>query len=135
MARVTRVSLTLPRELLGELDRLLELERYASRSEAVRDALRDFLAEHRWRRDLKGKQLGVVVMIYDHGVRGILERLASIQHRAKGVVGPAQHWHLDERDCLETLMVRGRGEEIRELVDKLESARGVKQVKLIVVKK
>jgi CopG family nickel-responsive transcriptional regulator len=120
--------------LLEDIDRFLKLERYASRSEAVRDALRDFLAERRWRKGLRGKQLGVIVMVYDHGVRGIVDRLADVQHGVKGVVGSVQHWHLDKRNCLETIMVSGRVELIRKLVSGLESLRGVKQVKLVVVK-
>lgn len=117
------------------MDTLLKTEGYASRSEAVRDSLHDFLAERRWRKGLRGNQLGVVVMVYDHDVPGVGDKLTDIQHETKVVMGSVQHWHLDDRNCLETLMVNGPAEQVRTLVERLESLRGVKQVKLIALKK
>jgi len=135
LSKLERISLTLPPQLLQDLDKILESERYASRSEAIRDAILDFIAERAWRRSLKGKQLGVIVMVYDHEVRGITDRLVDIQHEVGDVVVTSLHWHLDEHNCLETLLVNGSAESIRSLVERLESLRGVKQVKLVVVKK
>ncbi len=135
MTKFVRASLTLPQELLEELDDLIKLEGYVSRSEAVRDAVHDFIAEHRWRSDLKGKQLGVAVIVYDHKIRGIGDRITDIQHHSKAVVGSVQHWHLDERNCMETIMISGQSEAIKDLLNRIESLRGVKQVKLVTFKK
>ncbi|MBA7612743.1 putative nickel-responsive regulator [subsurface metagenome] len=131
--KITRVSLTLPQNLLDELDRMLKAQGYASRSEAVRDALRDFLANYKWRRELKGEFLGVVMLVYEHDVRGLTDTLMDIQHSSRGVVSTVQHFHMDAKNCLETLIVRGPSEEIRKLVDRLGALRGVKQAKLVVV--
>ncbi len=134
MARkIARVSLTLPLELLDELNRVLEAQDYSSRSEAVRDALRDFLAGYQWRQELKGELLGAVVVVFEHDIRGLTDRLADIQHEERGVIVSVQHLHVDERNCLETLVVRGPAEKIRGLVDRLGSLKGVKQVKLATV--
>ena len=134
MARkIARVSLTLPPELLDELNRVLEAQDYSSRSEAVRDALRDFLAGYQWRQELKGELLGAVVVVFEHDIRGLTDRLADIQHEERGVIVSVQHLHVDERNCLETLVVRGPAEKIRGLVDRLGSLKGVKQVKLATV--
>lgn len=130
--RITRISITLPEDLLRELDRSLKSQDYASRSEAIRDAIRDFLTNYKWRSELEGEMLGVVVMVYDHEVRGLLKELAEVQHRSEGLIRSSQHLHLDERNCLEALLVKGPGEEIRKLVDRLGALRGVKQVKLVV---
>lgn len=131
--RVTRVSLTLPQELLNELDHSLEAQRYASRSEAVRDALRDFLTSYKWRQGLKGELVGVMVLVYKHDVRGLTDALMDIQHSSPGVVSTVQHVHLDATNCLETSVVMGPAEEIRKLVDRLGALRGVKQAKLMTV--
>jgi len=133
--KITRVSLTLPQKLLGELDRALEAQGYASRSEAVRDSLRDFLASYKWRQELKGELVGVIVLVYEHDVRGLTDALIDIQHASMGVVGTVQHVHLDTKTCLETLIVRGSAKEIRKLVDRLGGLRGVKQTKLVTVEK
>lgn len=133
--KITRVSLTLPKDLLDELDEVLEAQDYSSRSEAIRDALRDFLTNYRWRKELKGKQLGAIMTIYEHDVPGLTDKLIYIQHEELETVGPVQHLHIDEKNCLETLIVRGEGEKIRKLIDHLESLRGVKQAKLVIVGK
>jgi CopG family nickel-responsive transcriptional regulator len=130
--KITRISITLPEDLLRELDRSLKSQDYASRSEAIRDAVRDFLANYRWRTELEGELLGVVVMVYDHEVGGLVEKITEIQHESGGVVSSAQHLHLDEKNCLETLLVKGPAGEIRKLADRLGALRGVKQVKLVV---
>jgi CopG family nickel-responsive transcriptional regulator len=135
LTKLSRISLTLPAELLRDLDGILKTEGYASRSEAVRDAILDFIAERAWRKRLKGKQLGVIVMVHDHEVRGISDRLVDIQHETGNIVKTSLHWHLDEHNCLEALLVSGPAESIRSLAERLESLRGVKQVKLVIVRK
>jgi len=131
--KITRISLTLPHELLDELDRSLDAQRYASRSEAVRDALREFLASYRWRSKLKGEQLGAILTVYEHEVRGLIGKLMDVQHESASIVKAVQHLHIDEKNCLEVLIVKGPAEDIGKLVDSLGALRGVKQAKLAVV--
>jgi CopG family nickel-responsive transcriptional regulator len=129
--KITRVSLALPNDLLRELNGALKSQGYASRSEAVRDAIRDFLASYRWRQDLKGKQLGALLVVYEHDVRGLTDSMMDIQHANRRIIGAVQHIHIDDKHCLEALIVKGRGDDIRQLVDRLGALRGVKQAKLV----
>lgn len=130
--KITRVSLTLPQDLLDELDRSLKAQGYASRSEAVRDSLRDFLANYRWRLELRGKCIGVVMLVYEHDVLGLNDKLMDIQHESADVISAVQHLHIDAKNCLETLIVNGPAKNIRKLIDRLGALRGVKQAKLVV---
>jgi len=132
--KITRASLTLPTELLAELDSSLKAQGYSSRSEAIRDALRDFLADYRWRKGLRGRLIGVLVLVYEHDVRGLPEALVEIQHSCRGIMSTVQHLHLDAENCLETSVLEGPSEKIRKLVDRLGALRGVKQAKLVIVK-
>lgn len=132
--KLTRVSLTLPTELLEELDISLKAQGYASRSEAVRDSLRDFLANYKWRQGLKGQLIGVMVLVYEHDVRGLNDALVEIQHSSGGIINTVQHLHLDAKNCLETSVLRGSADKIKKLVERLGALRGVKQAKLIIVK-
>jgi CopG family nickel-responsive transcriptional regulator len=129
--KITRVSLALPNDLLRELNGALKSQGYSSRSEAVRDAIRDFLASYRWRQELKGEQLGALLVVYEHDIRGLTDSLMDIQHANRGIIGAVQHIHLDDKHCLEALIVKGRGDNIRQLVDRLGALRGVKQAKLV----
>lgn len=131
--KITRVSLTLPQDLLDELDRSLKAQGYASRSEAIRDSLRDFLANYRWRLGLRGKCIGVVMLVYEHDVLGLNDKLMDIQHESADVISAVQHLHIDAKNCLETLIVNGPAKNIRKLIDRLGALRGVKQAKLVVI--
>ncbi|MEM2878649.1 MAG: nickel-responsive transcriptional regulator NikR [Candidatus Hadarchaeales archaeon] len=131
--KITRMSLTLPEELLEELDVSLKDQGYASRSEAIRDALREFLAAYRWRRKLRGKQLGAIMIMYRHDVRGLADSLIDIQHDCHEVIKSVQHLHVDDERCLEALIVQGPGATIKKLHERLGSLRGVETAKLMVV--
>ncbi|MEM3723166.1 MAG: nickel-responsive transcriptional regulator NikR [Candidatus Hadarchaeales archaeon] len=132
---IERISLTIEEELIKELDSFIRSRGYSSRSEAIRDAIRDFLAERKMRAALSGEVLGVVVMVYNHDQKGLPEMLLDIQHRAGEILTSSLHWHLDHKNCLEAMLVRGSAEKIKNLVENLEALKGVSQVKLIPVKK
>lgn len=133
--KYSRVSLTLPIELLEKLDDIVDAQNYSSRSKAMRDALRNLLTEYEWREELKGIQFGVITLVYNHEIPGLVEKLLSIQHEVEDIINSVQHLHVTERDCLETIIVKGSSEKIRGLVNKLTSLRGVKQVKLTTIGK
>jgi len=127
------VSLTIEKDLLVEFDEVIDEWEYASRSEAVRDALRDFLTEYRWRTNLSGHHRGSVVVVHDHHVEGVTDEMLDIQHELLDLITSVQHVHLSEQLCLETIVVDGSGSEITELVNRLQSLRGVRQVELALV--
>ncbi|MGC8817030.1 MAG: nickel-responsive transcriptional regulator NikR [Candidatus Hadarchaeum sp.] len=132
--KITRISLTLPQELLKELDESLKSRGYASRSEAVRDALRNLLSEYKYRKSLEGHIVGVLILVYEHDVRGLADAIIDIQHSSSEIINTVQHIHLDQKNCLETSVVKGPAEKIEKIVERLESLRGVKQAKLMVIK-
>ncbi len=133
MSKLERVSLTIPTELLQALDRILKSEGYVSRSEAVRDAITEFVSERAWRRKLGGQRRGVIVFVYNHEVRGLSDRLLHIQHQEGELIVSTLHWHVDEKNCLEVLLVKGRAQQITRLAERLEALRGVKQLRLVVL--
>ncbi len=128
---LTRISLTLPEELLKQLDSYLSRTGYPSRSEAVRDALLAFLSEQRELRSMRGEGVGVLVLVYDHETRGLVDQLIDLQHECRELIISSQHVHLDARTCLEILVLRGRGEKIAQSVERLGSLRGVKMARLV----
>jgi CopG family nickel-responsive transcriptional regulator len=74
--------------------------------------------------------LGTISLLYDHHARGLSERLIHQQHHFAGKVLATTHVHLDEHLCAETIMVRGRGKEIKALADRLQREKGVLHAKL-----
>jgi CopG family nickel-responsive transcriptional regulator len=115
--------------LLQQFDTLLSRKGYANRSEAVRDLIRDHLVEEEWREKGRG-MVGTITMVYNHHTRGLSNSLTDLQHHFHNLVISTMHLHLDEDNCLEVLVVKGKVDEIKSIADKLISTRGVKHGKL-----
>ena len=130
---IDRISLTLPSAMTGRLDDIVEEWDYASRSEAVRDALRDFFTGYEWESDRQETRYGTLVVVHEHHVDGLADRLQHIQHEAEDVITAVQHVHLSHHRCMETITVEGPGTEISELANRLRSVKGVRQVKVVVL--
>ena len=71
-------------------------------------------------------------MVYDHHQPKLSARLIEAQHHYHGKVLAVTHVHLDHRNCLEVIIVKGRGTEVQKLADQLLSLRGVKHGKLVI---
>ena len=127
MDSIVRLGVSLPRDLLGPFDRLLEKKGYPSRSEAIRDLIRKSLVEDEWQteREQDGEAAGTLTMVYDHHNRDLPVRLMDIQHEHHDLVVTTQHVHLDHHNCLEVLVLRGPAREIATLADKLIACHGV----------
>jgi CopG family nickel-responsive transcriptional regulator len=133
MTKITRVGVTFPPELLKDLDTVVSKMGYESRSKAIQDAVALFVSEKKWLQDEKAEQTGVLLMIYDHEVRGLESNLTEVQHEHSKVVSSVMHIHVGERDCLEAIAVRGKASEIRELSNELTTKKGVKILKTMIV--
>ena len=75
--------------------------------------------------------MGVLSLVYSHEVRELAKKLTDIQHRHLGIILSTTHIHMDKHNCLEVVILKGPGKEIREVADHLLSSKGVKHGKLI----
>lgn len=134
MSKIVRVGVTFPPELLKEFDEITEKMGYESRSKAVQDAVRLFVSEKKWlKEEEKTSQTGILLMVYDHEIRGLDRELTETQHHHSDLISSTMHIHLGERDCLEAIAVKGNASEIRRLSDELNTKRGVKILKAMIV--
>ena len=133
MTKIVRVGVTFPPDLLKDFDEIIGKMGYENRSKAVQDAVRLFVSERKWLQDEKGVQAGVLMMLYDHEVRGLESALTHIQHSYANLICSTMHIHLSERDCLEAIAVKGDAAEVRKLSDELAAKRGVKILKAMFV--
>lgn len=134
MARrgVARIGVSVPPCLLDEFDEVINRLGH-NRSKAIQVAMRDFLTEYMWRIEVKGIGVGALTMIYNHETGGFEETLTKIEHEYRDMISLTTHVHLDERNCLEILAVRGEVDSIQSLAKRLMAERGVKQLKLATV--
>ena len=121
-----RFGVSLDEELLERFDQLCERRGCPSRSEALRDMIREELARDALESG-DAEAAGVVTLVYDHHTRDLSRKLTERQHDAHDVIVAALHVHLDHHDCLETLVLRGKAGRIRALADQLRAVRGVRQ--------
>jgi len=131
MSDLVRFSVSMDSRLLERFDRLIAEKGYQSRSEALRDLIRDHLVEEEWA-SADAEVVGVVSILYDHHTRGLDETLTAVQHDYHETVVSAIHVHLDHHNCFEALVVKGRAEDIRRMADRLGSLRGVKHARVTV---
>ncbi|HEY5503966.1 MAG TPA: nickel-responsive transcriptional regulator NikR [Sedimentisphaerales bacterium] len=125
MAQIERVGVSLEKELLGAFDKLIAGKGYQSRSEAIRDLIRQQLSSDQLSNE-KAEAVAAVVLVYDHHATAIMERLTELQHSHFIKTISSLHIHLDHHDCLEVIVLRGKVGEINRMGDKLVSIKGVK---------
>ena len=124
MSALARFGVSLERELLRKFDERLKEKKYTNRSEAIRDLIREDLVRKEWQ---EGKEVtGAITLAYNHHKRELVNRLMDIQHDYHDYILSTQHIHLDEDNCLEIIVVKGRSKAMGELHGKLKSAKGVK---------
>ena len=129
-SEITRFGVSIGSALLSRFDELIASKGYTNRSEAIRDLVRDRLVEADWEGE-EGNVVGVAALVYDHDMRQVGDRLTNIQHDIGHLVVSTLHVHLDERDCLEVIILRGEGARVRELSNRLLSLKGVKHGRLL----
>ena len=127
---LVRFSVAIGGELLRRFDQYRENHRYPNRSEAVRGLMRDALIEEVIDRE-DSEAMGVITLIYDHHAGRIAERLTELQHGHLEQVVTTTHIHLDERRCLEVILLRGSTGRVRELADKLIGTKGIETGRLV----
>jgi len=124
MSELARFGVSLENRLLEKYDRLIKRKGYSTRSEALRDLIRQELVRKEWEED--NEVAGAVTFVYDHHQRGLTSRLTDIQHDYQGLIISTQHIHLDHDNCLEIVAVKGRAKEVQKLAHALQSVKGVR---------
>jgi CopG family nickel-responsive transcriptional regulator len=127
-----RIGISLEDALLAQFDRLIADKGYANRSEAVRDLIRDSLVQRDWSEsEGREERVAVVVLVYEHDSSSLAQKLAHIQHENHKAVVSALHVHMDEHNCLEVLVLRGRAHQVIAMGEGLISTRGVRYGRLV----
>lgn len=121
---VSRISVSLPPELLGELDRMVARRGYGSRSQAINDMVNYQLAEHK-RKLGDDVMVGTLTVFYDRQVRGLQKQLSDLQYKYVDEVISSLHVHLTEARMLEIILVQGPASRLQDITDEIITLRGV----------
>lgn len=119
-----RFSVSLPQQLLADLDSMVQAKSYDNRSLAIADMIRRDLVEHRATLP-KGEATATVTLVFDHHQHHVQAALTDLQHDAACEVIATMHVHLDHHQCLEVIVVRGKARVIQQMADQLIAVKGV----------
>ncbi len=125
MDQVQRVGISLESELLGQFDAFITRQGYTSRSEAVRDLIRDRLTQAQLG-EPETEAIAAVFVVYDHHQAQLAQKLIKLQHSHLLKTISSMHVHIGHHECLEVILLRGKVSEITKLGDHIVSLKGVK---------
>jgi CopG family nickel-responsive transcriptional regulator len=130
MSEVTRFSVSLEPELLADFDRYCQSGQFATRSEAIRQLLRQTLTTAAWQSDA-AEMTATLTLVYDHHRAQLSRRLLELQHNSTQQIVASLHVHLDHDHCMEVIVLRGRPSELQLLAARLRGLKGVHRGELV----
>ena len=123
---VQRLTISIDDDLARAFDGLQRHRGYASRSEAVRDLVRQAVETARQDGAAGTQCVASLSYVYDYRVRDLADRLLEVQHAHHDLVVATTHVILDHASSLETMILRGPTDAVRELADRIRAERGVR---------
>ncbi len=130
MSEIVRFSVSLEDDLLEQFDRYCSQEHFATRSEAIRQLLRDVLTKEAWASESQNAA-GTLTLVYDHHRPQLREHLMKLQHDHNDLVVSTLHAHLTHDLCLEVIVLRGPSGELRKIASQLRGLKGIYKGELV----
>jgi len=130
MDKVIRTGISFEPKLLKLFDKFIKEKGYTNRSEAINDIIRDRLT-HRH----ENQVAGTMKVIYDQRVGHYSKNVSNLQHDYHCQIISSMHTYLDHHTCLELIVVKGRIDRVKKLMEKIKNTKGVKKVEVILENK
>ncbi|MDR1722488.1 MAG: nickel-responsive transcriptional regulator NikR [Tannerella sp.] len=124
-----RFGVSLEQELLELLDKFVDENGFANRSQAIRFFVEKNIAETKWQCD--NVVAGTIIIMYDQSKQDIVSKITSIQQEYKDVILSSSQYYLDEAFCLHIATVKGVAHRLTSLSDRLITIKGIKHGKLV----
>jgi CopG family transcriptional regulator, nickel-responsive regulator len=121
-----RITISIDDQLALRFDALIARRGYGSRSEAVRDLVREALELERQQHDDDTLSFGVLTYVYNHHERELASRITRAQHEHHHLALSTLHVHVDPDNCLESVVLRGPTRALRSFSDALCASTGVR---------
>jgi CopG family nickel-responsive transcriptional regulator len=130
VAELVRFSVSLEADLLEQFDRYCTGGRFATRSEAIRQLLRETLTQQGWSTGA-GDAAATLTLVYDHHRVHVSEKLVELQHRDPELIVSTTHVHLDHDHCLEVIILRGPTAKLTAMAAELRGLKGIHTGQLV----
>jgi CopG family nickel-responsive transcriptional regulator len=130
MSEIVRFSVSLEDDLLEQFDRYCEQQQFATRSEAIRQLLRETLTKNAWIGD-SHDAAGTLTLVYDHHRPQLRDHLTKLQHDHTDLVVSTLHAHLTHDLCLEVIVLRGPSAKLQQIAAQLRGLKGIFKGELV----
>ena len=130
MSEIIRFSVSLEDDLLEQFDRYCKDQQYATRSEAIRQLLRDTLTKDAWAVESRDAA-GTLTLVYDHHRPQLRDHLTKLQHDNTDLVVSTLHAHLTHALCLEVIILRGPSAKLQKIASQLRGLKGIYKGELV----
>jgi CopG family nickel-responsive transcriptional regulator len=125
---VVRFGVSLEHDLLEALDKYVNDNSFANRSQAIRRLINNNLVEKKWQ--CNNIVAGSITLVYDHKKNDILNIMTAIQDKYHSSILSSQHFYMDNKHSLDIIAVKGEAILLTELADKLKAVKGIQHSKL-----
>jgi CopG family transcriptional regulator, nickel-responsive regulator len=132
-SEVVRFSVSLEGELLESFDRYCAEGKLATRSEAIRQLLREKLTTVAWMTDAVDVAASLT-LVYDHHHTRLTDRMLELQHAQADRVVATLHVHLNHDLCMEMIALRGPAADLQRLASELSGLKGIHQAQLVIAR-
>jgi CopG family nickel-responsive transcriptional regulator len=127
---MTKVSVSLNRTILDEMDKLEKSHGFSGRSEILISGIRNLLSEERKRQDLTGMLHAIFLAIHDEDSD---DEVTEMRHVYDKLINTHLHSKIDRDRCLEIFLLRGDAREVKEMTKKFQANKNMDNVQLIVM--
>lgn len=123
-----RITISLEDELAEALDTFLHTREYRSRSEGIRDLVREAMTRPNEVSARHSHCVANLSYIYNHRVRALASKLADFQHAHHDLIASTTLVHLDHDNSLESVMLKGETKAVLAFSDRVGAERGVRSM-------
>jgi len=106
---------------------------YHTQSQMIRDALQAFFKSEKALEQIPNdsRVVTLISVVYNHDDLIVVKEFMSAQHESHITV--SNHFHLEEKECLENLIVDDTAQSIKQFIRKLRSITGLKNISINVI--
>lgn len=121
---VSRITMSLPQELLKALDDMVTQRGFDSRSQAIADMIHQQVTAHKQKVG-NDVMVGTITLLYDRSIANLQRQIADLQYQNLSEVISSLHVSLADNQMMEVVLVQGRACQLEKIANQLITLRGV----------
>jgi CopG family transcriptional regulator, nickel-responsive regulator len=121
---VSRITMSLPQELLKALDDMVTQRGFDSRSQAIADMIHQQVTAHKQKVG-NDVMVGTITLLYDRSIANLQRQIADLQYQNLSEVISSLHVSLADNQMMEVVLVQGRACQLERIANQLITLRGV----------